>query len=127
MAAVSKIRPSAPSYQNSKALLRAIPCLLLTELSPAVATTSSWKHPLCLAQWNFAFELKFGLYEWVDNGKQERRLREGAKVHLTSCIPPCFYPDVEVQLRMYMRLSGMRLSGTMFTCSRCLGAQWWKL
>ncbi|CAL5224317.1 g6984 [Coccomyxa viridis] len=30
-------------------------------------------------EWNFAFELKFGLYEWVDNGKQERKLREGAK------------------------------------------------
>lgn len=31
-------------------------------------------------QWNFAFELKFGLYEWNDDGTQKRRLRDGAKV-----------------------------------------------
>ena len=33
-------------------------------------------------QWNFAYELKFGLYEWNDDGTQERRLRDGAKVSL---------------------------------------------
>ena len=31
-------------------------------------------------EWNFAFELKFGLYEWNDDGTQRRRLRDGAKV-----------------------------------------------
>jgi hypothetical protein len=31
-------------------------------------------------QWNFAFDLKFGLYEWNDDGTQRRRLRDGAKV-----------------------------------------------
>ncbi|KAK9840609.1 hypothetical protein WJX81_004313 [Elliptochloris bilobata] len=30
-------------------------------------------------EWNFAFELKFGLYEWNDDGTQRRRLRDGAK------------------------------------------------
>lgn len=35
---------------------------------------------LCHVQWNFGFELKFGLYEWTDDGTQERKLREGAKV-----------------------------------------------
>ena len=49
-------------------------------IPPTIAIKCKCRSPLCLAQWNFAFELKFGLYEWVDNGKQERRLREGAKV-----------------------------------------------
>lgn len=31
-------------------------------------------------EWNFAYELKFGLYEWNDDGSQKRRLRDGAKV-----------------------------------------------
>ena len=31
-------------------------------------------------EWNFAWELKFGLYEWNDDGTQRRRLRDGAKV-----------------------------------------------
>ena len=33
-------------------------------------------------QWNFAYELKLGLNEWNDDGTQERRLRDGAKVSL---------------------------------------------
>lgn len=31
-------------------------------------------------EWNFAWELKFGIYEWNPDEGQERRLREGAKV-----------------------------------------------
>ena len=46
---------------------------------------------LCFLQWNFAFELKFGLYEWNDDGTQERRLRDGAKVQLTC---HCLYSDL---------------------------------
>jgi beta-glucosidase/6-phospho-beta-glucosidase/beta-galactosidase len=30
-------------------------------------------------EWNFAFSLKFGLYEW-NQGSQERQLRESSKV-----------------------------------------------
>ncbi|CAL8471442.1 g10984 [Coccomyxa elongata] len=30
-------------------------------------------------EWNFAWELKFGLYEWNDDGTQRRTLRNGAK------------------------------------------------
>ena len=43
-------------------------------------------------EWNFAWELKFGLYEWNDDGTQRRRLRDGAKVgssaraHVNSCV-----------------------------------------
>ncbi len=32
-----------------------------------------------LVQWNFAWDLKFGLYEWNDDGTQRRTLRNGAK------------------------------------------------
>jgi hypothetical protein len=37
-------------------------------------------------EWNFAWELKFGLYEWNDDGSQERRLREGAKARFCNCL-----------------------------------------
>ncbi len=36
-------------------------------------------------EWNFAWELKFGLYEWNDDGTQRRRLRDGAKVCSFAC------------------------------------------
>ena len=36
-------------------------------------------------EWNFAWELKFGLYEWNDDGTQKRRLRDGAKVGSCLC------------------------------------------
>lgn len=31
-------------------------------------------------EWNFAWELKFGIYEWNPDMGMERRLRDGAKV-----------------------------------------------
>ena len=57
-----------------------------------MARECTYKSPCCPVQWNFAFELKFGLYEWVDNGKQERKLREGAKVLPTHCSSSLEHP-----------------------------------
>ena len=37
-------------------------------------------------EWNFAWELKFGLYEWNPDMGMERRLRDGAKVRITRWI-----------------------------------------
>ena len=39
-------------------------------------------------EWNFAWELKFGLYEWNPDMGMERRLRDGAKVTNPSCTGP---------------------------------------
>lgn len=36
-----------------------------------------------LLQWNFAWDLKFGLYEWNPDGTQKRTLRNGSKVFCT--------------------------------------------
>jgi hypothetical protein len=40
-------------------------------------------------EWNFAFDLKFGLYEWNDDGTQRRRLRDGAEVRRTPAQQGC--------------------------------------
>ncbi len=34
-------------------------------------------------EWNFAWELKFGIYEWNPDMGQERRLRKGAEVRFS--------------------------------------------
>jgi hypothetical protein len=39
------------------------------------------------AEWNFAWELKFGIYEWNPSMGMERRLRKGAEVSHNSVLP----------------------------------------
>lgn len=34
-------------------------------------------------EWNFAWELKFGIYEWNPDMGMERKLRKGAEAHLS--------------------------------------------
>jgi hypothetical protein len=50
-----------------------------------------------LLQWNFAWDLKFGLYEWNDDGTQRRTLRNGAKVRSAppSLIAQCAHPILQ--------------------------------
>lgn len=58
-------------------------------------------------EWNFAWELKFGLYEWNPDMGMERRLRDGAKVRRKSaflvtaidCCPKKYFPDMYLRLR----------------------------
>ena len=52
-------------------------------------------------EWNFAWELKFGLYEWNPDMGMERRLRDGAKV----TIPWLHGPDTSALQRRPHQLS----------------------
>ena len=47
----------------------------------------------CVAEWSFAYDLKFGLYEWDrDDPAGKRTLREGAKVmHLGVYFQYCHF------------------------------------
>ena len=65
-------------------------CSFACQPIPWLDTSAYNLTPHVHVQWNFAFQLKFGLYEWNDDGTQERRLRDGAKVSLP---PDCFKKD----------------------------------
>lgn len=52
-------------------------------------------------EWNFAWELKFGIYEWNPDMGMERKLRKGAKASLlpfSSVQKPCKSVDFDTFL-----------------------------